>query len=65
MRYPVMDAPPVLDGALHDRLMVVCPDAVAVSDLGALGAVADADADIVVALSTLDAAVLSPTELLA
>ena len=55
-----MDAPPVLNGALQDRLMIVCPDAVAVSDLGALGAVAVA----VVAFAVLDHPLL-PTELMA
>ena len=52
MRYPVMDAPPVLDGAVQDRLMVVCPDAVAVSEVGASGAVGAVV--LVVALITFD-----------
>ena len=55
-----MDASPVLDGALHDRLIVVCPDAVARRNLGAVGAVAVP----VVAVVALDAG-LSPTELIA
>ena len=57
-----MDAPPILDGALHDRLMMVCPDAVARSDLGALGAVT-VPVVAVVALATSDGWALSPTEL--
>ena len=52
MRYPVMGEPPVLDGAVQDRLMVVCPDAVAVSEVGASGAVGAVV--LVVALITLD-----------
>ena len=58
-----MSAPPILDGALHDRLMMVCPDAVARSDLGAVGAVAVGVA--VVALAVLDTGPLLPTELIA
>jgi len=53
-----MATPPVLAGAVHDRLIVVCSSAIAFSDLGALGAVAAA----VVALATEDTALL-PTEL--
>ena len=58
IRYPVMGEPPVLDGAVQDRLMVVCPDAVARSVLGALGAVAVVVP--VVALTTSDASLSSP-----
>jgi len=47
-----MAAPPLLEGTIHDRLIVVCPSAVAISDLGALGAVAAA----VVALAVLETA---------
>jgi len=37
-----MAAPPVSVGAVHDRLMVVRPEAVAVNPVGAPGAVAGA-----------------------
>ena len=55
-------APPSLDGAVQLRLMVVCPEAVAVSEVGAPGAVAVAAA--VMALTTLEAE-LVPPELMA
>ena len=57
-----MAAPPSLAGAVQLRLMIVCPEAVAVSEVGVPGAVAVAGA--VVALAVLDQALL-PTELMA
>ena len=53
--------PPVLAGAVHERLIVVLPLAVAVRLVGAPGAVL---AVLVVALATLEV-VLVPTELMA
>ena len=64
MRYPVMGEPPVLDGTVQERLMIVCPDADALSNLGAVGAVAVVVVA-VVASSTLDAGLSSPPLLLA
>ena len=61
IRYPVMGEPPVLDGAVQDRLMVVCPDAVAVSEVGAAGA----EMARVVAPMTLEGCKLSRCELIA
>ena len=55
-----MAAPPSLVGAVQLRLMIVCPEAVAVSEVGAPGAVAAA----VVAFAVLDHPLL-PTELMA
>ena len=52
IRYPVMGESPVLAGAFQERVMVVCPDAVAVSEVGASGAVGAVV--LVVALVTLD-----------
>ena len=60
MLYPVMAAPPVLAGAVQLRLMMVCPSAVALSDVGAPGAVAAS----VVAFAVLDQSLL-PSELMA
>jgi len=53
-----MGMPPVSMGAVHSRLIVVCPDAVAVRSVGASGAVAA-----VVVVLTVYA--LCPTELTA
>jgi len=55
-----MAAPPLLLGAVHDRLMAVRPEAVAVNPVGVPGAVAAA----VVALATVDQ-LPHPTEFLA
>jgi len=60
MRYPVVAVPPVLVGAVHDRLIVVWPSATAISDVGAPGAVAAA----VVAFAMLEAT-LVPAVLIA
>ena len=49
--YPVMAVPPVLVGAVQLRLMAVGPSAVAVSEVGAPGAVARSA---VVALAILE-----------
>lgn len=62
MLYPLMSAPPVLDGAVHLKLILVGPDADAVSSVGALGAVAAGAT--VVALATSDGGPV-PTELIA
>jgi len=40
IRYPVIAAPPSLEGAIQDRSIIVCPDAAAVSEVGAFGAAA-------------------------
>jgi len=58
MRYPVMAAPPLLLGAVHDRLIVVWPSAAALSDVGAPGAVAAAVLALAVLEATLVPAVL-------
>ena len=55
-----MAAPPVLVGAVQLRSMAVCPSAVALSEVGAPGAVAAS----VVALAVLDAGPV-PAELIA
>ena len=57
-----MGAPPVFLGAVQLRLMMVCPEAVAVSSVGASGKVAVAAT--VVAFAVLDHPLL-PTELMA
>ena len=49
--YPVIAAPPLLDGAVQDRLICDDEDAVAVSPVGDPGAVA---ADVGVALASFD-----------
>ena len=57
-----MEAPPSLDGASQERLIVLVPLAVAVRPVGAPGTVGAAAS--VVASSTLEAAPV-PTELIA
>ena len=57
-----MAAPPSLVGAVQLRLMIVCPEAVAVSEVGTPGTVAVGEA--VVAFAVLDHPLL-PTELMA
>ena len=59
--YPVIDEPPLFDGAVHDRLICEDEDAVAVNPVGDPGAV---DAVPVVADAVLDGE-LVPTELIA
>jgi len=53
--YLVIFAPPVLDGTVQVRLIVVCPDAVALKFVGAPGTVAFGSSA-VDALATRDAA---------
>ena len=58
----MMETPPLFEGAVQERLMVVRPDAFAVTFVGASGAVATNAT--VVALASLDGE-LTPTALIA
>ena len=58
IKYPLIAAPP-LSGAVHERLIVVLPEALAVSPVGASGSLAG-----VVALAGVEGELL-PSELIA